>query len=218
MIFGYTFSESTLRVLMHLKCLISYYEYLSLRIFPTFNSSDKSNTQFSISPEFDNSYFFNSYLGHPIDDIHNLDIVTISPPHLNDLLSYTGVNSDPFVHSPKILSSKYVLVEKTRNNHRTSTRKTNLSSIGQEKSCKSKNSPYSCNYEGCNKKYTRKYDLTRHMEKHTNDNKYICSCKEKFSDMAQFQIHLQQHVEQLQNINQLNLEKVERCNPSGDDI
>ena len=55
--------------------------------------------------------------------------------------------------------------------------------------------PFKCGYEGCDRRYTRKYDLQRHFVKHTGDSPFKCYLGECTGEIAYCrQQELTQHI------------------------
>jgi hypothetical protein len=56
--------------------------------------------------------------------------------------------------------------------------------------------PFACNWQNCEKGFTKSYDLQRHMRVHTMERPYACTygdCTVRFSQSSHLQKHLKTH-------------------------
>ena len=55
--------------------------------------------------------------------------------------------------------------------------------------------PYECTWEGCNWKFARSDELTRHYRKHTGQKPFRCTqCNRSFSRSDHLSLHARRHV------------------------
>lgn len=60
--------------------------------------------------------------------------------------------------------------------------------------CSSGEKPYQCSWEGCNWKFARSDELTRHYRKHTGQKPYECVlCQRAFSRSDHLALHMKRH-------------------------
>lgn len=62
-------------------------------------------------------------------------------------------------------------------------------------SCPAGEKPFSCNWEGCDKKFARSDELSRHRRTHTGEKKFACPvCERRFMRSDHLTKHTRRHM------------------------
>lgn len=62
-------------------------------------------------------------------------------------------------------------------------------------SCSTGEKPFSCHWEGCDKRFARSDELSRHRRTHTGEKKFVCSvCERRFMRSDHLTKHARRHM------------------------